>query len=273
MNCQEAQELITALVDKELYESERLSIESHLKGCERCRFVYEQEQALKREVRAAAASVTAPADLREKILSGLRDLPEREQSPKSLERPVWLSKLAFRPAFVFALLLLLVIPAIYLMRPKEPSIPLFALESHRNIVGGTFTYVKEKSPERLKEKLLRSVDGRFTPMGYDLSMIGLQPAGGTVEEVGGRKIMVAIYEGKASSLSCYTFLGTKRDIPDDAALFFDAEKKIHFYTFSRDGVNGVIHREGKVICILVSELPIGELLALARSKAQPSPPF
>lgn len=33
-----------------------------------------------------------------------------------------------------------------------------------------------------------------------------------------------------------------------------------------------MHREGKLICILVSKLPMEELLALARSKARPSQP-
>ena len=91
-----------------------------------------------------------------------------------------------------------------------------------------------------------------------------------MQEVAGRKIIVALYEGTAPSLTCYTFLGTERDVPKGATLFADPEKKINFYTFSHQGVNGVMHREGELICILVSEIPLAELLALARSKAQPS---
>lgn len=271
MNCEEAKELITALIDEELSDLERASIESHLQECVGCQLIHRQEQALKGEIRTAAASVTVPADLRGKILSDMRIPPQRDQAPQGWEWLGWLSQLTARPAFVLTLLLLLALPAVYLMRSsKEPSIPRFALESHNKIVAGTFAYAKEKSREKLKEKLLRSVEGRFAPMGYDLSMMGLRPVGGTVQEVGGRKILVAIYEGKAPSLTCYTFLGTEKDVPDDATLFFDPEKKITFYTFSRDGVNGVFHRQGKLICILVSKMPLPELLALARSKAQPS---
>ena len=273
MKCEEAQELITALIDNELSDAERSSIESHLKECMRCQFVHRQEQALKREVRTAAASVTVPADLREKILADMRIPVQRDQTRQGREWLGWLSPLAVRPAFVFTLLFLLALPAIYLIRSKEPSVPRFALENHSRIVAGSFAYAKEESQEKLKEKLVQSVEGRFAPMEYDLSMMGLQPVGGTVQEVGGRKILVVLYEGTAPSLTCYTFLGTEKDVPDDATLFFDAEKKINFYTFSRGGVNGVIHREGSVICILVSQLSMGDLLALARSKAQPSPPF
>ena len=272
MKCEEAQELITALIDDELSASERASIESHLQECAQCQIAHRQERALKREIRMAAAGVTTPAALREKVSSGLGAPPGRGQAPQGWQQLGWLSRLALRPAFVLALLLLLVLPAVYLTRPKEPSIFRFALESHSKIIEGSLAYAKEENQERLKENLLRSVDGRFAPMGYDLSMVGLKPVGGTMRELRGRKILVAVYEGKAPLLSCYTFLGTDRDIPDDGARFEDPEKKITFYTFSQDGVNGVLHREGDLICILVSTLPMEELLALARSKARPGEP-
>ncbi|MBI2985859.1 MAG: zf-HC2 domain-containing protein [Deltaproteobacteria bacterium] len=273
MKCTEAQELITALVDNELSALERASIESHLQECATCQSAHRQEQALKREIRMAAAGMAVPAALREKILSGLHPTAEQEEAPKKWERLLWPARLAFRPAFVFALLLLLTLPIIHLMQPKKQSISLFALESHQKILQGTLAYIKEESEEKLKEQLLRSVEGRFAPMGYDLSMMGLRPVGGTVQEIGGRKILVVLYEGTAPALICYTFLGTERDLPADASLFVDPEKRVGFYTFSRDGVNGVMHREGTVICILVSRLPMGDLLALARSKAKPTPSF
>jgi hypothetical protein len=46
--------------------------------------------------------------------------------------------------------------------------------------------------------------------------------------------------------------------------------KMNFYAFLRAGTNAVLHPEGDVICILVSEMPMDELLALVKSKAQPS---
>jgi len=42
------------------------------------------------------------------------------------------------------------------------------------------------------------------------------------------------------------------------------------HAFSSGGVNAVLHREGEVICILASEMPMEELLALAKAKAKPS---
>jgi len=128
--------------------------------------------------------------------------------------------------------------------------------------------VRVGSQEEIKERLVRSVNGRFAPMGYDLSGMNLLPVGGMVQEVQGRKIQLVVYDGKGHSLTCYTFFGTEKDAPNHAAVFFDPKKKITFYSFSRGEVNAVFHREGELICILVSKMPMGDLLALARSKAR-----
>lgn len=270
MRCEEAQELITALVDNELSRPERSFIESHLKDCPKCRLIYGQEQALKREVRMAGAGVSAPAELREKILFDRRTLPEKAESAKGREWLVWAVRPSLRPAFVLALLILLAFPTLYLMRPMDQPIPLSALKTHQEILAGTISFTRAENQEGIKEQLLRAAEARFSPMGYDLSMMNLLAVGGLEQEAGGRKLLVTIYEGQGLFLTCYTFLGTEEDAPDEAERFFDPDKKINFYTFSRNGVNGVLHREGKVICILVSRMPLPELLALARSKAQPS---
>ena len=86
----------------------------------------------------------------------------------------------------------------------------------------------------------------------------------------GRKILVAIYQGEGGSLLCYTLLGSEADAPANAARFFDPDMKMNFYAFSRAGINAVLHREGDVICILASEMPMDDLLALVKAKARPS---
>lgn len=270
MRCAEAQDLITALVDNELALQERSSIEGHLEDCPKCQFIYGQELALKREVQLAGAAVTPPPGLRERILSDRRIFPERATSREGWQGLVLPSWPVLRPAFVLAFLLILVLPMLYLMRPTEQSISLSALQTHEKIIRGDISFIKARSQQEIKQRLSRSVEGRFAPMGYDLSMMNLLAVGGMVQEVKGRKILVTIYEGKGPSLTCYTFLGTEEDAPDNAAVFFDPVKKINFYTFSRGEVNGVLHRQGKLICILTSEMPMVDLLALARAKAQPS---
>lgn len=267
MTCEEAQELITALVDNELLAAERSSIEDHFRVCRNCAFAYEQELALKREVRLAAPSLRAPAYLRERILSDWRAFPERAEWRRGW-RDLWPATGTFlRPALALALLVLLILPILYLMRPAEP-IPLAALETHKKIVEGSVSFVKSKDQEGMRERLSRFVEGQFRPMEHHLSVANFKAAGWLVKEVRGRTVLVAIYEKNGALLSCHTFFGTEEaGIPTNAAVFFDPGKGIILYAFSSGRINGVMQREGEATCVLVSEMPMKDLLALARSKA------
>jgi anti-sigma factor RsiW len=266
MTCKEAQELITALVDGELTGPERSAVEDHLKDCLSCQRAYRHEKALKGAVRAAGLSLRAPASVREKILSGVYALPQTTESLKGWKELLKPPQLWLRPAFVSVLLLILVLPTFYLLDQRSQSISLAALSTYGALLSGDLPMIRAKGAEEMKEQLVRSVGGSFSPMGYDLSMMNLMPVAGAVHEINGRKMLVTVYQGQGS-LICYTFLGTEDDAPDNAALFFDAEKKINFYAFSRDDINAVFHREGGIICILVSPMPMQDLLALARAKA------
>lgn len=268
MTCEDAQELITALVDNELSDTERSSIEDHFRVCRNCAFAYEQERALKREVRLAVASLRAPAHLRERILSDRRILPERAESRKRWKDRWPATGTFLRPAFALALLVLVILPVLYLVRPAQQSVSLSTLKTHKKIVDGSISFAKARSQEEIKERLSRSVEGKFAPMGHDLSMASLRAVGGFVHEVAGRKILVTIYDGRGSPLTCHIFLGTEEGgVPTNAAVFFDPEKGINLYAFSRGRINGVMQREGEATCVLVSERPMTDLLALARSKA------
>lgn len=267
MRCEDAQELITALVDNELTSEDRLSVESHLRECGTCRFIHEQESALKSEIRAAGASVTAPPHLREKILAGRRGFSAGRETEGRFAAWSWVAFPGLRPALALILLVVLILPAIYLWWPAG-NISLAALKTHEGILGGKTAFVRAENPDVIKSQLVRSVAGRFAPMGYDLSTMKLRVVGGIVQKVRERRILVTVYEGEGPTLTCFTFLGTERDAPQSAKIFFDPEKKMNFYTFSEGDVQGVLHREGDVICILVSKMPMADLLAIARAKAR-----
>lgn len=268
MRCEEAQELITALVDNELAAAETPAVEGHLKDCSKCQFIYREERALKTKLRMVAASTSAPAELRERILSDPRLFPPKTEPRRAWQRLWRPSGSPLQAAFAGAILIVLALPLVYLTRPATQTIALAALETHAKILARSLSLVKAGSQQEVKEQLVRSVERRFAPMGYDLSAMNLQAVGGLVQEVKGRKILVTLYEGQSPSLTCYTFLGTEQDAPQGAAVFFDQEKKINFYIFSSGGINGVLHREGDLICILVSRMPMSDLLEVARSKAR-----
>src|SRR5262249_15014378 len=124
-----------------------------------------------------------------------------------------------------------------------------------------------RSQEELNNWLSRAVDNKFGPMVYDFSSLNVKPIGGLVQEVKGRKMLVAVFRGGRLYVVFFFFFGTNEEAPKNAKVVFDPEKKMKFYTFSSDGIHAVLHRERNVICILVSNLPLEELLSLARGSS------
>jgi anti-sigma factor RsiW len=270
MTCAEAQELITALIDQELGHAERSSLEEHLSECSGCRLVFEEEAALKQRIREAARRINAPGHLRTRILSDPRIFPEKNRSTRRWQDYLRPMPALLRPILAFALLLAIALPTFYFLKPRGEPIALAALETYDRFLGGELPVRRTENTDEIVGELTRAVGGHFHPMGYDLTAMKLRPVAGLVREIDGRKVLVAIYEGQGGTLFCYTFLGSEKDAPPNAARFFEAAKKMNFYAFSRGGVNAVLHREGEIICILASEMPMEELLALAKSKANPS---
>jgi len=255
MNCQRAEELITALADHELSELEREDIAAHLRDCSGCRLRYQQELALKSELRTVRDATRAPARLREKILHDRRIF-----SPA----PTGLAHRFLRPALIAAPLVLLLLPLLYFMGPAGQPIALIAIRTHEKIVKGELFVASGGSPQEIKARLSESVGDAFAPMTYDLSAIKMTAVAGAPLEWHGRKILATIYQGGGATITCYTFPGGDRDVPPKVDVFYDPDKKAEFYLYSRDGINLVFHREGKLICILVSRLPMPELLGIAR---------
>ena len=209
--------------------------------------------------------MSAPSDLRAKILSDHRILPQTTEPSRGWKGFSWAPDIITRPAFVLPVLMVLLVPIFYVIWPTGQPIPLAALEAHAKITSGDLSFVRAENPAEIKNELYRATGSKFTPMGYDLSPVGLKAVGSAVREVSDREVLIVVYEGTGPSVSCFTFLGTEKDAPSKARLYFDPEKKINFYTFSNGGINGVMHRVGERICLLISKRPIHELLDIARS--------
>ena len=269
MVCKEANELITARVDNELSDLERSQIDEHLESCSQCLFIYRQELELKKQLHAMGARVVAPDGLRQRILADPRIFPPTVDSSQrwwSLLAPV---RIFTRPAFALALLVVLLLPTFYLMWPADGSISLAALEAHAEINDGHMPITENVSEKELVAHLIGSVGGRFAPMGYDLSAAGLTPVGGTATRVDKRDVLIAVYRGQAPAVSCFTFIGTEADAPPKASVFVDPESQMRYFTFTDGTMNGVMHRVSGRVCLLVSKMPLDELLTLVRSVEHP----
>ena len=269
MRCEDARELITGLVDDQLPAEERGPLEAHLEECAGCRRQREWELMLERCVKAASEGIQAPPALRNKILAAAGVTAPADRGGVSTKLLDWLRAPGARPAFAAALLILIIVPIVYLSWPARDLVrETFAV--HREAAAAqeykSLDPITDMAP--LKARLVAAVGGRFEPMGFDLSMKQLYPVAGFVRRIDDRDVIVTVYRGKGPGVTCFTFLGTEADAPSDAQLFHDSAKDINFYSFSNDGLHGVLHREGNVLCVMISQMPAGELLALMRAKAR-----
>lgn len=267
MKCEQAQELITGSVDNELSPQESVLITVHFAECVGCSQSFSREHALKRLLKNAAMSIHAPSELRGKILRERRRHAHNAWFSKFWQGLPEIRTVAVQVTVLVALLALPFLTARYwLASPYFPIVP-GIFQSYRQITDGEIVPDKMNNIADLKERLTRRVAGEFAPMAYDFSSMAIHLMAGLLQEIANRKVLVAVYQGSGLTIICYTFIGSDGDAPEIAEIFFDAEKGINFHQFYYSRTNAVMHREGNINCILMSQMPADELLALARAKA------
>jgi hypothetical protein len=259
MRCDEARELITGRVDDELTATEQVAVEGHLKDCELCRHAFVAESRLKQQIRMAGREVAAPVAMRRAI----------ERQMARAEGRSWLAGwfdfVSWPPALAAAMVLLATASLLFTRWPSK-NIGLEALEMHQSILSGKTALVRFDEPAHLRRELAQAVGGKFAPVALDLSTMKLYPISGFLQKFGSREVLVTVYQGAGPTVTCFTFLGSEADAPEIAERFYDADMRLNFYSFTRGDLNGVLHREGGVICVLVSKMAPADLLAILRGK-------
>lgn len=266
MDCQQAQELITARLDNELDAAEQSAIDGHLQSCERCRQAMAAESRLKDQLKMVRREVVAPPALRREIEQKILAQPAAGAAQQALSGiAAWFDFHSWRPAFAMALLLIAG-AAIFYTRTLAQEIGIAAIATHGEVLSGKTTLVRYDDAHRLRQDLTRAVGERFAPIEFDLSTLKLFPVSGFVQKIGGRDVLVTVYQGEGPAITCFTFLGSESDAPSGAERFFDSDMKVNFYSFSQAGINAVLHREGDIVCILVSKMAPADIIALLRGK-------
>lgn len=266
MRCDQAQELITARLDNELSAEEHRAIDAHLHTCERCQRALTSESRLKQQLKLARQEVTAPAALRREIESAIASRRPAVAVKTAGAFASWFSFRSWRPGLAVALLVIAIAALFYGKSPRQ-DVGMIAIETHRDLLSGKTALVRYDDANRLRQELARAVGGRFAPIVFDLSMMKLYPVSGFVQKIGDREVLVTVYQGGGPPITCLTLLGAEADAPERAERFYDADMKLNFYTFSQDGINAVLHKEGDIICILVSKMSPADILALLRGKS------
>jgi hypothetical protein len=97
-------------------------------------------------------------------------------------------------------------------------------------------------------------------------MMGIPLDGGVRHVLDGRPSALYSYRtATGARLVCQMYEGRLGDLPPpDSAL---DNKGFHFQIYTRGAVTVVFWQEGDLVCVLASELPAGEVIALAMEKA------
>ena len=100
----------------------------------------------------------------------------------------------------------------------------------------------------------------------DLGMTGIPLDGGVRHTIGGRPSALYSYRTPSGArLVCQMYAGRLSDLPPpDSAR---DNNGFHFQVYTRGAVTVVFWQEGDLVCVLASELPAGEVIALAFAKA------
>src|SRR5438046_2930304 len=212
--------------DGELDPITNQAIEQHLRSCRNCEQAYETHRALVRAIGSAAPYYKAPAELRERIQSSLREeIAERptrnvvrdvrqvfRRNQPELRTSLWgspwnwlgLAGLGVAAAIIFAAIVALnLVPR--LQRPeRDQFLATQLIASHvRSLMANHLTDVASSDQHTVKPWLDTKVD--FAPPVVDLSSEGFPLVGGRLDYLDQRPVVALIYQRRKHFINLFVW--------------------------------------------------------------------
>jgi mycothiol system anti-sigma-R factor len=209
MNCEEATKLMDGYLDGELDPMTSQKIEQHLRDCRKCEQAYEAHTALSHAISRGAPYYKAPAELRQRVRSSLRDAvgvrasrsAARENHASLTSR--WAKRRPVLPeipwnwlALAAAVILAAIIASSFLPRLRPPTSDQFLatqlIASHvRSLMADHLTDVASSDQHTVKPWLDTKLD--FAPPVVDLSSEGFPLIGGRLDYLDNRPVAALVY--------------------------------------------------------------------------------
>ena len=235
---------LSADADGELETNEQREATAHVSGCVDCRRALESELAMKSELKKLR-SVSAPAELRDRIMAALDEADRRSDSRvRFLRRPIaWTAIGAIAACLI----------AVMVLRAQQPANPAFdaAIESFVKSERSFAPNVPCKSADELA---VSYIDRFGVPMAWDFSSIGLEVAGGRIDQSSdGRAIGYSLYKGSRGSLLAVIYRNDEFNFPVGG----ETVKGVHIYHYR--GYSVAATNRYSVFCIMVTRLPPSDL--------------
>jgi len=209
MNCEEATKLMDGYLDGELDPMTSQKIEQHLRDCRKCEQAYEAHTVLAHAISRGAPYYKAPAELRQRVQSSLRDAvgvrasrsAARENHASLTSR--WAKRRPILPeipwnwlALAAAIILAAIIASSFLPRLRPPTSDQFLatqlIASHvRSLMADHLTDVASSDQHTVKPWLDTKLD--FAPPVVDLSSEGFPLIGGRLDYLDNRPVAALVY--------------------------------------------------------------------------------
>jgi len=229
MNCEEAAKLMDGYLDRELDPITSQTIEQHLRECPKCDQAYKIHGSLIHAIGNATPYYKAPAELRERIQSSLRDeiaeLPTRDVArdtqplfPRRQPRPraiLWETSwnwLALAAAIIFAAIIALTLVPRWQRPGADQFLATQLIASHvRSLMASHLTDVASSDQHTVKPWLDAKLD--FAPPVVDLSSEGFPLVGGRLDYLDNRPVAALIYQRRKHFINLFVWpagAGTER---------------------------------------------------------------
>src|SRR6266700_8324768 len=221
MICEEAIKLMDGYLDGELDPMTSQKIEQHLRDCRKCEQAYEAHTALAYAISRGAPYYKAPAELRQRVQSSLRDAvgvrasrsAARENHASLTSR--WAKRRPVLPeipwnwlALAAAIILGALITAVFLPRMRAPNADQFLatqlIASHvRSLMANHLTDVPSSDQHTVKPWLDAKLD--FAPAVVDLSTDGFPLIGGRLDYLDNRPVAALIYQRRKHFINLFVW--------------------------------------------------------------------
>ena len=229
MNCEEATKLKDGYLDGELDPITSQTIEQHLRECPKCDQAYKTHGSLIRAIGNATPYFKAPAELRGRIQSSLRDeiaelpprnvardaqplFPRRQPRQRAILWETSWNWLALAAAIIFAAIIALTLVPRWQRPGADQFLATQLIASHvRSLMASHLTDVASSDQHTVKPWLDAKLD--FAPPVVDLSSEGFPLVGGRLDYLDNRPVAALIYQRRKHFINLFVWpagAGTER---------------------------------------------------------------
>jgi mycothiol system anti-sigma-R factor len=242
MNCEEAIKLMDGYLDGELDPMTSQRIEEHLRECHKCEQAYEADTALAHAISRGAPYYKAPAELRQRIQSSLRDAVGVRDSRGSargthalLTSPGAARRLVLEIpwnwlAFAAAIVLAAIIASSFLPRLRPTSDQFLATQliaSHvRSLMADHLTDVASSDQHTVKPWLDTKLD--FAPPVVNLSAEGFPLIGGRLDYLDNRPVAALVYGRRKHFINLFVWPAASNELKAPKTITREGYQLLHW---------------------------------------------